>query len=148
MNARFADLRIKQLDRLIAPLKDLGTARPRAGWLKTIRQALGVSLADLGTRLHVSRQLVQRFEKAESEDRITLKSLRAAANALDCDLVYALVPRAATLQQLKEQQARAEAEHRVRVVEHSMALENQAAGEIEEAIDREMRGDQRAGSRS
>ena len=66
MNARFADLRIKQLDRLIAPLKDLGTARPRAGWLKTIRQALGVSLADLGTRLHVSRQLVQRFEKAES----------------------------------------------------------------------------------
>jgi predicted DNA-binding mobile mystery protein A len=138
MDPEFADLRIKQLDRLVAPFRGVDTLRPRSGWLKAIRRALGISLADLGVRLHVSRQLIQRFEKAESEDRITLKSLRAVAVALECDLVYALVPRADTLLQLKVKQMRADAERRVRRVEHSMVLENQAAGQLEEVIDREM----------
>jgi predicted DNA-binding mobile mystery protein A len=145
MRPEFADLRVKQLDRLIAPFRPVDSTRPRAGWLKAIRQALGISLAELGSRLHASRQLVQRFEKAESEDRITLKSLRAAANALDCDLVYAFVPRADTLQHLKEKHVRADAEHRVRAVEHSMALENQAAGRLDEAIDREIHREERHG---
>ena len=79
------------------------------------------------------------MEKAEAEDRITLKSLRAAANALDCDLVYALVPRADTMQELIEGRARADAQKHVIGVEHSMALENQAAGNIDEAVEAETR---------
>jgi predicted DNA-binding mobile mystery protein A len=79
------------------------------------------------------------MEKGEAEDRITLKSLRAVANALDCDLVYALVPRADSMQGLIENRARAEAQKHVTGVEHSMALENQAVGRIDEAVEAETR---------
>jgi hypothetical protein len=79
------------------------------------------------------------MEKGEAEDRITLKSLRAVANALDCDLVYALVPRADSMQGLIENRARAEAQKHVIGVEHSMALENQAVGRIDEAVEAETR---------
>jgi predicted DNA-binding mobile mystery protein A len=93
----------------------------------------------LARRLGTSRQLPLQLERGEAEDRITLKSLRTVANALDCDLVYALVPRASTLQHLIENRARAEAKDRVLGVEHSMALEDQAAGKIDEAVEAETR---------
>jgi predicted DNA-binding mobile mystery protein A len=89
--------------------------------------------------LGTSRQLPLQLEKGEAEDLITLKSLRAAANALDCDLVYALVPRADSMQELIENRARAEAKKHVFGVEHSMALENQAVGRIDEAVETETR---------
>ncbi len=60
-----------------------------------------------------NRSLVVQQEKAESEDRITLKSLRAFADALDCDLVYAFVPRAASLQELVDARVRAAAKDNV-----------------------------------
>ncbi len=81
-----------------------------------------------------SRQLPLQLEKGEAEDRITLRSLRAVADALNCDLVYALVPRAENLQESIEGRARSEAKSRVLVVEHSMALEDQAVGRIDEAV--------------
>jgi predicted DNA-binding mobile mystery protein A len=79
------------------------------------------------------------LEKAEAEDRITLKSLRTAANALDCDLVYALVPKAGTMEDLIENRARAQARKQVLGVEHSMALEDQAVGRVDEAVEAETR---------
>jgi predicted DNA-binding mobile mystery protein A len=79
--------------------------RPPQGWIRAIRQALGVSSGELGRILGVSRQLPLQFEKAEAEDTITLKSLRAVANALDCNLVYALAPRAGSLRQLADLRA-------------------------------------------
>ena len=86
-----------------------------------------------------SRQLSLQQEKAEAEDRITLKSLRALADALDCDLVYALVPRAGSLDDLMRDRARAQAKKNVLGVEHSMALEDQAVGNVDEAIETETR---------
>lgn len=70
-----------------------GVERPKTGWLRAVREAGGVSAGELGRRLGVSRQLPLQFEHAEAADTITLKSLRTVAAALDCDLVYALVPR-------------------------------------------------------
>ncbi len=138
--SEFLGLRRRQLERTLAPfLNRRAAARPPKGWIRALRQALGLSSAELARRLGTSRQLPLQLEKAEAEDRITLKSLRAAANALDCDLVYALVPRAATLRQLTEERARAEAQTLVRRAEHSMALENQAVGKVEEAVERETR---------
>jgi predicted DNA-binding mobile mystery protein A len=87
--------------------------------------------------MKTNRSLVVQQEKAESEDRITLKSLRSYADALDCDLVYAFVPRADTLQELTDRRARAAAKANVLGVEHTMALENQASGNLEQAIDAE-----------
>jgi len=97
--------------------------------------------------MHRSRQLPLQLEKAEAEDAITLKSLRTVANALGCDLTYALVPRTGTMQKLVENRTRAQARERVLRVEHSMALEDQAAGRIEEAVEAEAgRLAKRAGS--
>jgi len=102
-----------------------------------VRQALGVSSGELARRMGTSRQLPLQLEKGEAEDRITLRSLRAMAGALDCDLVYALVPRAGSFAESIEDRARGEAAKRVLEVEHSMALEDQAAGGIDEAVEME-----------
>ncbi len=138
MRSEFKNLRQKQLDRVLKPFRTArNVPRPSKGWIRSIRQALGVSSGELARSLGTSRQLPLQLEKGEAEDRITLKSLRAVANALDCDLVYALVPRARSLQELLENRARAEAKDRVLGVEHSMALENQAAGKLDEAVEAE-----------
>ena len=140
MRSEFKNLRLKQLDCALEPYRAARTLpRPSKGWIRTIRQALGVSSGELARRLGTSRQLPLQLEKSEAEDRITLRSMRAAANALDCDLVYAFVPRADSMQDLIENRARAEAKNRVLGVEHSMALENQAVGRINEAVEAETR---------
>ena len=140
MRSEFRNLRLKQLDRALEPYRAAREVpRPSKGWMRSIRQALGVSSGELARRLGTSRQLPLQLEKGEAEDRITLKSLRAAANALDCDLVYALVPRAGSMKELIESRARTEARNRVVGVEHSMALENQAVGRIDEAVEAETR---------
>ncbi len=140
MRSAFRNLRLKQLDRVLKPFRTAREVpRPSKGWIRGIRQALGISSGELARRLGTSRQLPLQLEKGEAEDRITLKSLRAVANALDCDLVYALVPRARSMQELIENRARADAKDRVLGIEHSMALENQAAGKIDEAVEAETR---------
>jgi predicted DNA-binding mobile mystery protein A len=140
MRSEFRNLRLKQLDRILKPFRTARKVpRPPKGWIRSIRQALGVSSGELAQRLGTSRQLPLQLEKGEAADSITLKSLRAVAHALDCDLVYALVPRADSMQRLIENRARAEAKDRVLGVEHSMALEDQAAGKIDEAVEAETR---------
>lgn len=136
----FRNLRLKQLDRTLELFRGAQkVSRPRRGWLRAIREAVGISAGDLARTLGTSRQLPLQLEKAEAEDRITLKSLRTAANALDCDLVYALVPKAGTMEDLIENRARAQARKQVLGVEHSMALEDQAVGRVDEAVEAETR---------
>lgn len=71
--------------------------RPVAGWLRTIREALDLTLADQAKRLKITPPAVRSFEQAEAEDRITLASLRRTAAAMDCELVYTLMPRSGSL---------------------------------------------------
>lgn len=138
MRDEFGNLRLKQLDRSLQLYQAARKiSRPSKGWIHTIRQALSVSSGELARKLKTSRQLPLQLEKSEAEDRITLKSLRAVASALDCDLVYALVPRADSMRELIEKRARSEAQQRVLGVEHSMALEGQAVGRIDEAVEAE-----------
>ena len=110
MRNEFRNLRLKQLDRTLERFHAVAkTPRPQKGWLRAIREAMGISASEVARTLKTSRQLPVQLEKAEAEDRITLKSLRTAANALGCDLVYALVPRTNTLRDLVEERARAQA---------------------------------------
>lgn len=140
MRNNFRHLRLNQLDRSLGPYRVAGKIlRPPKGWIRAIRQALGVSSGELARRLGTSRQLPLQLEKGEAADSITLRSLRGVADALDCDLVYALVPRADSMQELIETRARAKAKKNVLDVEHSMALEDQAAGRIDEAVEAETR---------
>src|SRR5271170_4848505 len=121
MRSEFRNLRIKQLDRNLEPFRAAkAIPRPQRGWVRAIRETLGISASELGRTLGTSRQLPLQLEKAEAEDRITLKSLRAVADALDCDLVYALVPKNGTMQDLAETRARVQARKHVLGVEHSM----------------------------
>ena len=69
--------------------------RPTAGWLRTIREGMGLTFSELAGRLGITPPAVRSFEQAEAEDRITLASLRRTAAAMEYDLIYALVPRAA-----------------------------------------------------
>src|SRR5580698_3779752 len=137
MRNDFRQLRSKQLDRVLVPFRSAKIPRPPKGWIRAIREALGLSSAEFAKRMKANRSLIVQQEKAEADDRITLKSLRAFANALDCDLDYAFVPRAGSLQELVNARARATAKTNVLGVEHTMALENQASGNLEQAIDAE-----------
>src|SRR4051812_32590668 len=139
MKPEFRNLRINQIDNAISPLKSISTTRPQKGWVRAIREALGVTTTDLAKKLGRYPSHVTHIEKAEADYRITLGNLREAAQALDCDLVYFLVPRGGSLRDLAERKARTQASALVRSVEHSMALEDQAVGGVEEKIEDETR---------
>jgi len=122
----------KQLDRRLNILQNVDIlARPPRGWVKAIREALGMTTAQLAKRLNVSQPRVLGIEKAEVSGSIKLESLERAARALDCRLVYALVPRK-PLESLVEDRARERAKKRLWATSHSMALENQWVGEADE----------------
>ncbi len=94
---------IDRLDALLAPWKaaHLG-ARPSLGWARAIREALGLSVSAFGRRLGMTHAGVRKLEAAEAAGVITLASLYKLAEALDCDLRYALVPRTSLSQRNRE----------------------------------------------
>ncbi len=138
MRDDFRGLRLRQLTRTLSAFDAAKQeARPQRGWLRAIREGLGLTLENVGKKLGQSRRRIQEFEEAEAKDRITLHSLRRVAAAMDCELVYAIVPKSGTITELAERRARAQAAEDVLDVEQTMALENQATGNVEELIDEE-----------
>ena len=122
----------QQLDKRLNILQNVDiSARPPRGWIKAIREALGMTTEQLGKRLGVSQPRAVGIEKAETSGSLTLESLERAARALDCRLVYALVPRK-KLEFLVEDRARELAKKRLRTTSHSMALEDQRVDEADE----------------
>jgi predicted DNA-binding mobile mystery protein A len=145
MKSDFRSLRVRQLARSLSSFDAAKKEpRPQHGWLRAIREGLGLSLEDVGKKLGQSRRRVQEFEKAESQDRITLRSLKRVAAGLGCELVYAIIPKNGTITELAERRARdrdddvarATAQN-VRNVAHTMALENQSMGNVDELIEDE-----------
>lgn len=114
--------------------------RPRNGWVKAIRTALGMSQADLSSRLGTSPPAVADLERAERDGGITLKRLERAAQELDCTLVYALVPNS-TLEGAVQRQARRRAAESVGRIGRTMDLEAQGLDPAiaEELLEREAR---------
>lgn len=138
MRPEFRRLRLGQLERALKPFleaKDL--SRPQRGWIRAIREATDVTVREMAKRLRKSPSIVIYLEKSETEYRISLGNLREAADALGCKLVYALVPKSGSIQELSEQRARSRASENVRAVEHTMALEGQAVGGVQEKIEEE-----------
>jgi len=85
----------RRLDQRFEPLRSSRhlLAPPPVGWIRVIRDAIGMTAAQLGKRLGVSQQRALVIEQAEISGGITLSSLARAADALDCELLYAIVPR-------------------------------------------------------
>ena len=126
MNKQFRDLQIQQMDALLETWRTAQLSpRPRSGWVRAIRESLGMSAAAFARRLGMTPVGVRKLESAEASDAITLASLRKLAQALDCELQYALVPRNSLLQQVRDR-AEIVARERLRPIAHSMALEDQA----------------------
>lgn len=116
----------KQLDRRLRTLRKTDSlARPAKGWLRAIRDALGMTAAQLGQRIGVSQPRISALEKAEVEGTVTLATLRQAAEGLGCTLVYALVPNK-PLEAMVEERARAIASQQLARTHHTMTLEDQA----------------------
>lgn len=97
---------------------------PARGWVKAIREALGMSTAQLAKRLKIKQPSLIALEQSEAKGTIALATLRRAAEALDCTLVYALVPNK-PLETMVRDRAREFERQRREYVEHSMLLENQ-----------------------
>ena len=116
------DERYRRLD----PLSQM--LRPHRGWIRAVRDALGMSGAELGHRLGISQQRVAALEQAEIQLSIQLDTLERAAAALNCHLVYALVPRTSLTEAVKAQ-ARSKATQILLRAAHHSRLENQAGSD-------------------
>lgn len=98
-------------------------------WLRMVRQATGVPVEAMAQRLGVGKYEIFRLEKAERESRIVLATLRKAAAALGCEVVYALAPREGSLEDLaaleRAERERARAEAKKLQAEKVKAIEKQ-----------------------
>ena len=115
-----------RLDPRLQRLRPLATEpRPHRGWIRAIRDSLGMSSSELAARMGVIQQSVYDLERSELHDTIKLETLRRAADALECDLVYFLLPRT-TLDEAVKIQARRKAAKLLGPVAHHSRLEDQA----------------------
>ncbi len=122
----------RHLDKRLNTLRNLDVSiRPPVGWIKAIREALGMTTAQLAKRIGVSQPRAFAIEKAEKDRSITLDSLERAAHALDCELVYTLLPRK-PLNDLVKERAQFVALKRLQPIQHSMALEAQSVNDSDE----------------
>jgi predicted DNA-binding mobile mystery protein A len=122
----------KNLDKRLSLLPNTDAlARPPRGWIRAIREALGMTTTQLAERLGIAQPSAIGLEKAEASKAITIATLERAARALDCTLVYALVPRQ-PLEAIVQERALEVASERLRTISHSMALEDQRVGEDDE----------------
>jgi predicted DNA-binding mobile mystery protein A len=122
----------QRLDGRLAAFKpESRFATPSRGWIRAIRDALGMSANQLGMRLGMKPQSVASLEKSEALGTIQIKTLRRAAEALDCTLVYALVPNSSLENTVKTQGRKISSKELARVA-HSMDLEAQGLSQAEQ----------------
>lgn len=98
---------------------------PPEGWLRTTRKALGMSGKQLAARLGVSKASVSKIELREPAGGVTLKSMHSAAQAMNCQFVYAVVPNN-EVEALIREQATDKANVMIRLASTQMALEAQS----------------------
>jgi predicted DNA-binding mobile mystery protein A len=116
-------------------------APPVRGWIRALREGLGMSSAQLAKRLEIKQPSVVALEQSEARGTIQLATLRRVAEALDCTLVYTLVPNK-PLETMVRDRARVLARNRLGPIAHSMQLEDQKVGaqESEAQLDDLVRG--------
>jgi predicted DNA-binding mobile mystery protein A len=141
MATRTATQQARQaLDRRLIPLGPSAQyAPPRLGWIRAVRDALGMSAKDLAARLGVTGYAVRSMEAGERSGGIRLDSLRRAAEAMDCQLVYAFIPNQ-SLEETVQYQARWILEEQVGRVRQTMALEAQEAEMSPASLDAQLKG--------
>lgn len=128
---------VRQIDKKLLPLQVLkDTNVPSKGWIHTLRTALQMSLRQLSAKASIVPQSLKDMENREVAGTITLKTLRAVANAMDMQLVYGFVSKNKSLEQMIEKRAKQLATEIVMRTNNTMTLEDQQNSKerIEEAI--------------
>jgi len=129
---------IQQLDQQLDKIRAIKSyaSPPQNGWVRSLRKALGMTTQQLATRLNVQRSRVIQIEHNELEGRITLSGLKKAAAALDCELIYALVPKD-SIEHILEQLAARVSKEILDQVDHSMRLEKQGLTQKQKNIEKQ-----------
>jgi len=126
-------LALMQLDQKLKPIQAIWSSFqiPKLGWIRAIRDALGMSGRQLAERLAVKPPRISILEKAELEGKVTLKTMKRTSEALGCHFVYAIIP-GGSLEQIVLKQVVEVLQDRMARTSHSMALEDQKLAESEE----------------
>ena len=120
-------LQVELLDQKLQAFQSLQEeSLPPQGWVRFVRQAIGMSLRQLGQRMGITAQSLSDIEHRYADGKVTLATLREAADALDMHLVYAFVPKQGTMRDMVRRQARKLAEDAVARTSISMSLEEQS----------------------
>ena len=133
MTGKQKKLAREQLDETMKSFKSLkAMSAPRKGWIRAIRDTLGMTGVQLAKRLKVNQQRVARIEQDEVLGKVTLNTMQNAAEAMDCVFVYGVVARD-SLEQIVREQAELVAKKRMARSNQMMRLEKQELSEAEKA---------------
>lgn len=115
----------RSLDKRVDRIRSIADEpRPHRGWIRAIRDALGMSSTELAGRLGISQSRIPDLEQREVNGSIRMNTMERVADALDCDVVYFLVPRT-TLNEAVASQAHRKAKGTVEAVAQHSRLEDQ-----------------------
>lgn len=130
-------LAMKQIERRLENLRSIAKdTNVRTGWIAYMRQAMSMTLSTLAKATGLSPATVQQIEKREKAGKVTIETMRKIATAMECEFVYALIPKQGLGDFLKTK-ATAKATRIVREADIHMTLEDQRVSEdIKERIDR------------
>ena len=122
----------EQLDKKLAAFRNFADSLiPPQGWIKTMREALGLSSSQLGKRAGIDQSRISRLENAEKNGDLKLSSLQKIAKALNMKFVYGFVPED-TLEAMVIDQAKRIALKRLKMLDNTMRLEKQTLPEEEQ----------------
>ncbi len=131
MKPKHIKLAREQLDATLGRFEPLKTLIPPGkGWIRAIRDTIGMTGEQLAKRLNINKQRVSRIEHDEKLGKVKIETLRNVAEAMDCVFVYAFVPRDSLAQTVKEQ-AEVIAKKRMARSNQMMRLEKQELSETE-----------------
>ena len=133
MRGKQKKLAIEQLDETMKSFESLkAMSAPRKGWIRAIRDTLGMTGGQLAKRLKVNQQRVARIEQDEVLGKVTLNTMQNVAEAMDCVFVYGVVARD-SLEQIVREQAELAAKKRMARSNQMMRLEKQELSEVDKA---------------
>lgn len=117
---------LEQIDAKILQLKKAENfVIPSSGWVYSIRQALGMSMRQLGVKMRITPQSIKEIEEREKNGTITIKVLRQFGYSLDLKLIYGFIPSEGSLEKIIEKRAFELAAEIVNRTSISMKLEDQ-----------------------
>jgi predicted DNA-binding mobile mystery protein A len=122
MNYSLINMKRRHLDSVLARFK--GLPRLKKGYIREIKDALGMSGRQLAARVGVTPQAIQKFQQGEIDGSISLNTLEKVADSLECEFVYAFVPRTTLVEEVMNR-ASIVAKARAQRTMRTMGLEQQ-----------------------